>query len=412
MTRLDVPAARSYDRSQMDVTRTREPGEGASRLRDAVRSVKRVKGMTHEIYRYPARFSPEFVRACLTGYSEPGDIVLDPFVGGGTTAVEALASGRRFVGFDLNPLATLLTRAKTTPLYRAERRQLESWIERAFAIEVGDGPPDERIRNAPAEHVRALAGPMSAVDALPKLRQREAARAVLLATGQWAMDGRSEPVSVDDLRPAALAWLGALFQGIDEFTAAAKVAGFEPSAIKSNRILRTGAAAELARHRGLNRLTRRTRLVVTSPPYPGVHVLYHRWQVRGRRETPLPYWIADSQDGLGPKHYTMGGRTEIGIRTYFEQMRETWAALKRLLHPDALVIQLVAFTDTEERLKDYTTMMADAGYEQVDLGEPEIWRAVPNRRWYNRIDPARGFGREVLLAHRLNESARSKGGSR
>ena len=41
------------------------------------------------------------------------------------------------------------------------------------------------------------------------------------------------------------------------------------------------------------------KLVLTSPPYPGVHVLYHRWQVQGRRETPAPFWIvtAASLDG-------------------------------------------------------------------------------------------------------------------
>jgi hypothetical protein len=39
------------------------------------------------------------------------------------------------------------------------------------------------------------------------------------------------------------------------------------------------------------------KLVLTSPPYPGVHVLYHRWQVDGRKETPLPFMIAGKLDG-------------------------------------------------------------------------------------------------------------------
>jgi hypothetical protein len=42
---------------------------------------------------------------------------------------------------------------------------------------------------------------------------------------------------------------------------------------------------------------RKAKLIVTSPPYPGVHVLYHRWHVDGRRETPAPYWIAGCNDG-------------------------------------------------------------------------------------------------------------------
>ena len=48
---------------------------------------------------------------------------------------------------------------------------------------------------------------------------------------------------------------------------------------------------------------RAPRLVVTSPPYPGVHVLYHRWQVDGRKEAPLPFMIAN-------KHRIVEGRKQ------------------------------------------------------------------------------------------------------
>ena len=47
------------------------------------------------------------------------------------------------------------------------------------------------------------------------------------------------------------------------------------------------------------RAWRSPRPVLTSPPYPGVHVLYHRWQVDGRKEAPGPFWIAGKLDGAG-----------------------------------------------------------------------------------------------------------------
>src|SRR5262245_15382162 len=50
------------------------------------------------------------------------------------------------------------------------------------------------------------------------------------------------------------------------------------------------------------------RLIVTSPPYPGIHVLYHRWQVDGGKESPLPFLIANKLDGAGSSCYTMGDR--------------------------------------------------------------------------------------------------------
>jgi site-specific DNA-methyltransferase (cytosine-N4-specific) len=50
-----------------------------------------------------ATFPPELVRHCLLLTSREGDLVLDPFVGSGTTAEIALKAARRFVGVELNP---------------------------------------------------------------------------------------------------------------------------------------------------------------------------------------------------------------------------------------------------------------------------------------------------------------------
>jgi DNA modification methylase len=50
-----------------------------------------------------AVFPPALIEPCLQLGSEPGDLVLDPFLGSGTTADVALKMGRRFVGIELNP---------------------------------------------------------------------------------------------------------------------------------------------------------------------------------------------------------------------------------------------------------------------------------------------------------------------
>ena len=70
--------------------------------------------LTHWIYPYRGKFHPQMVRALLNvvGVS-PGCRVLDPYVGSGTTALEAALLGVDFVGVDLSPLCVLLTRVKT-----------------------------------------------------------------------------------------------------------------------------------------------------------------------------------------------------------------------------------------------------------------------------------------------------------
>lgn len=71
----------------------------------------RGKWATHDA-KYRGNWSPYIPRNIILRYSQEGDTVLDPFVGGGTTAVEAKLTNRNFVGFDINPEAIELSRQK------------------------------------------------------------------------------------------------------------------------------------------------------------------------------------------------------------------------------------------------------------------------------------------------------------
>jgi DNA modification methylase len=82
------------------------PEEAQRKLILGARDVDHVRGLTHDFYKYPARFSPNFARAASETFTKPGDLVLDPHVGGGTTIVEALAVGREAVGVDRGPVHT------------------------------------------------------------------------------------------------------------------------------------------------------------------------------------------------------------------------------------------------------------------------------------------------------------------
>jgi DNA modification methylase len=50
-----------------------------------------------------ATFPPALIEPCILAGSRPGDIVLDPFMGSGTTAAAALQHGRQYLGCELNP---------------------------------------------------------------------------------------------------------------------------------------------------------------------------------------------------------------------------------------------------------------------------------------------------------------------
>jgi len=52
---------------------------------------------------HPAPFPVELAARVIQLYSYVGDVVLDPFLGSGTTAVAAVQAGRRYVGFEIAP---------------------------------------------------------------------------------------------------------------------------------------------------------------------------------------------------------------------------------------------------------------------------------------------------------------------
>jgi site-specific DNA-methyltransferase (adenine-specific) len=69
----------------------------------------------HPMCSYLASFPAALTHAFIARYSRPGDVVLDPFSGRGTTPLQACAEGRIGIGNDLNPFARLLTAAKVEP---------------------------------------------------------------------------------------------------------------------------------------------------------------------------------------------------------------------------------------------------------------------------------------------------------
>jgi DNA modification methylase len=63
--------------------------------------------------KYRGNFAPQLARNVIETYSEPGEVVLDPMAGGGTTLIEAKLLGRGFIGGDINPAAVKLCEKAT-----------------------------------------------------------------------------------------------------------------------------------------------------------------------------------------------------------------------------------------------------------------------------------------------------------
>src|SRR3989442_12740215 len=102
----DAGAARVRDSRALRTRGHGLPDPVRTRLKEALLafSYSYTSGRTHNFYHYPARFSPDIVRCVIENFSRPGDVIMDPFMGGGTSVIEGLTAGRRVIGCDVNSL--------------------------------------------------------------------------------------------------------------------------------------------------------------------------------------------------------------------------------------------------------------------------------------------------------------------
>ena len=90
--------------------------------------------LTHALHPYPAKFIPQIPNALIQELSSVGETIADIFCGSGTTLLEALQLKRHAVGIDANPLAALISEAKTTPLTEDDFQDLTSHREACEAL--------------------------------------------------------------------------------------------------------------------------------------------------------------------------------------------------------------------------------------------------------------------------------------
>jgi hypothetical protein len=235
---------------------------------------------------------------------------------------------------------------------------------------------------------------------LPDRRTQEFARCALLNVGQWALNGKRTATTLGAVRERLSSTILEMLNGARALSAQSKASGIS----KTTVTLINARSSELPDRRPF-RNGARANLVVTSPPYPGIHVLYHRWQVDGRKETPAPYWIANCYDGQGASYYNFASRKDETDERYFDELRGSFSAVRKVVTDDAYVVQLVAFAQPRRQLKRYLSVMESCGFTELShhaAGRPgrRVWRNVPQRNWHANLGGATNSSKEILLIHR------------
>lgn len=88
--------------------------------------------LTHGFHRFPAKYVPRVPGWVIDQFAQRGNVVLDPFCGSGTTLVEGLLRAQKMVGIDCDPLACLISRAKTSPVDPLRMRAFKADLQRLW----------------------------------------------------------------------------------------------------------------------------------------------------------------------------------------------------------------------------------------------------------------------------------------
>lgn len=246
----------------------------------------------HAALPYPCKFPPQVPEVLISALSVPDDLILDCFSGSGTTALEAVRSGRRALALDANPLAALLTRVKALPPSARTRRRLTTRAEELIA-DVSSrhcGHDCDALRSAPQIPNRAKWYADCAYHELAHLRleidtERRVARDVLdLALAQTAarmsfQESETRYVSRPrDIHPGETltAFLSEVVRLNERL--GKRVPHASAMTVLGDARVRCNYPVDDAS----------VNLVVTSPPYPNAYDyhLYHRFRILWLREEP------------------------------------------------------------------------------------------------------------------------------
>jgi DNA modification methylase len=254
--------------------------------------------LTHAFHPYPGRFHPALPRLLLSEGMRAGQTVLDPFMGGGTTLVEAMLLGIHGIGNDLNPIAGIVARERTrprTPIQAAktvsEAKRIAGLVE---ALRKEKHPPRYESPNFPlvlphyAPHLLAeLAQWMRLIDKLPAEPEpaaavRETLRAVFSAAVVKYSNQKSDsqpdgdPVAPTVPKGAVSRFLIAK---CEELTRAQVSLGIRLPKLAGQpgpRVRLLQEDARLLPSLGWGEVD----CIVTSPPYPGTYDYHHQHALR------------------------------------------------------------------------------------------------------------------------------------
>ena len=388
---------------------------------------------THGWHPFPAKFPPKLPSHFIERLTAPGEVVLDPMFGSGTTILEAVRLGRVAIGCDIDPLARLVAEAKLAPLDSEQMLRIGRAVVEKARSDFSTRPA--RLETALAERfdgrTRAFVDywfrPTQQLELMALLRAIECcvperawnflhmvfSSTIIAKSGgvSLARDlAHTRPHRVLEKQPKC---------AFDEFAKRLKGVLAPGGQIESSgnaRIL-----ARSAEDTGLP--TASVDLIVTSPPYANNAIDYMRahkfslvwlgWKIDELSNLRARYL---GHDARGPHQWNglpdqceatirrlaqVDERKATALRRYFGEMSAVVAEMYRVLKPGKAAIVVVGNSTLRgmdvETHKGLAALGIDAGFQLAHIGVRRLDRD-------RRMMPARwGQTRASRIEHRMHE---------
>ena len=350
--------------------------------------VERTKHV-HSLHPYLGKYIPQLVDVFLRRYFAPGDCIYDPFVGSGTTLVEANVFGASAVGCDISAFNCLLARVKTSRYSLGELElELRGALETARRTAPSADGESPWLRSGFSP--RALGELLAYRSAISHLQPEHAdvARVILSRAARSArltthfdLDFPKSPTTSPyychkhkrTCRPVEEAEKFLVRYTLDTVRR-----------IRAFAELRTDSAVTVVHGDSQSvALSIEPTGVITSPPYPGL-IDYHQ-------QHRYAYELLGLEDRSGEEiGAASGGRSKGALLAYVDAMTAVFANTRRQLAPRAWV--LVVVNDSHSL---YPTILDGAGLVLEDRITRHVNRRTGRRagEYFEDILVCRAAGR-------------------
>jgi len=356
----------------------------------------RTQYLTHTFHSYPARFIPQIPLTFIKLFTKEKETVLDPMCGCGTTLVESFLNNRNSIGNDFNPLATLITKVKTTLINEDEFRYFNKKLAvMKRYLDLDYRRVDERINHLPNRKVSKIFSRV-VISKLESIREtllevKEERHndlfdfgRVALSSTIWSLVENGNGIDVDDIFLK-------------------KVKSMQNDLNKMAKIIKTIPEVRVicGDARKLEVETDSIDLIVTSPPY--VNALdYYRAHMYNMLWLGMDFDLFRKHEIGGHSHFIIN-RFRL-LSEYLGDMLRSMIEMNRVLKKDKLCVIVVGNSSLEYELIESHKFFAEIGKKIGFEPIKTIFRNIDKTRKYTSADIGKIDDEYILVMQKVENA--------